>query len=180
MRGAVTSHDGNVLLREIDLHALRTELLEEEFLGKNKLKGSPVVVSVAIAKVEGRKRSWTGAEGCPWDWPLCAAPSTRQTSRPGVRLHKLRFEELWLSSTARSESSRDSCCVDSRTSVTRQASRQRKEPLGLDGDGRERLRRGAAAHCAWLSTTAFQTKAGPCRSCKRIVMPCRAHSVATL
>ena len=42
---------------KIDPHALRTELLEEEYLGKKKLKGSPVVVSGATAKVEGRKQS---------------------------------------------------------------------------------------------------------------------------
>ena len=53
-------HDGHVLLREdrsAPVHALRTELLKEELLllGKKKLKGSPVVVSVATAKVEGRR-----------------------------------------------------------------------------------------------------------------------------
>ena len=44
---------------KIDLHALRTELLEEEplLLGKKKLKGSPAVVSVATTEVEGRRRS---------------------------------------------------------------------------------------------------------------------------
>ena len=43
---------------KIDLHAFRIELLEEELLGKKKkLKGSPLVVSVATAKVEGRRRS---------------------------------------------------------------------------------------------------------------------------
>ena len=60
MCGAVTSHDGyagTFCFVKIDLHALRTELLEEELLllGKKKLKGSPVVVSVATVKVEGRR-----------------------------------------------------------------------------------------------------------------------------
>ena len=32
MRGAVTSHDGHVCFVKIDLHALRTDLLEEELL----------------------------------------------------------------------------------------------------------------------------------------------------
>ena len=50
---------GTFCFVKIDLHALRTELLEEELLlfGKKKLKGSPVVVSVATTKVEGRRRN---------------------------------------------------------------------------------------------------------------------------
>ena len=53
------SHDGHDLRREDRSTRAQTELLEEELLllGKKKLKGSPVVVSVATAKVKGRRQS---------------------------------------------------------------------------------------------------------------------------
>ena len=112
---------------KIDLHALRTELLEEELLllGKKKLKGSPVVVSVATAKVEGRRRSWTGAEECPLD-PFDATdePSGCSPSQAAIWRTMIVFNHQF----GRFSHS-CTCSVDSQTSVTRQASRLRKEPL---------------------------------------------------
>ena len=67
MRGAVTVTTDTLCFVKIDLHALRTELLEEELLllGKKKLKGlgSPVVVSVATAKVEVTQTKLNGRGG---------------------------------------------------------------------------------------------------------------------
>ena len=70
------------------------------FSARKHLKGSPVVASVATAKWKDADEAERAGRDVLW------TPSTRQTSRPGVRLHKLRFEQLWLSSTTSSESSR--------------------------------------------------------------------------
>ena len=91
------------------------------FSARKKLKGSPVVVSVATAKVEGR--SWTGGEGCPLD-PFDATdePSGCSPSQAAIRRTMIVFNHQLGKFS-------HSCGVDSQTSVTRQASRQRKEPL---------------------------------------------------
>ena len=152
MRRAVTSHDGYVLLREDRSTCAQNWASRRGAVNfrQEKLKGSPVVVSVATAKVEGRRRSWTGAEGCPWD------PSTRQTSRPGVRFHKLRFEELWcLQPPVRKVLAFMLCRL---TDVRHAPSEPPAKRTLPDGDRRERVRSAAAARCAWLSWTAFPTK----------------------
>ena len=81
------------------------------------------MVSVATAKVEGRRRSWTGAEGCPLD-PFDATdePSGCSPSQSAIRRSMIVFNHQFGKFS-------HSCCVDSQTSVTRQSSRQRKEPL---------------------------------------------------
>ena len=93
------------------------------FWARKKLKGSPVVVSVATAKVEGRRRSWTGTEGCPLDpFEATDEPSGCSPSQAAIRRTMIVFNHQFGKFS-------HSCCVDSQTSVTRQASRQRKEPL---------------------------------------------------
>ena len=90
MRGAITSHDGHDLLREdrSTLHALRTELLEEELLllGKKKIKW---FASSGISIHSESGRTQTKLNGCGG---MSYGPLRRD--RPGVRLHKLQFEEL--------------------------------------------------------------------------------------
>ena len=93
------------------------------FSARKKLKGSPVVVSVATAKVEGRRRSWMGAEGCLLD-PFDATdePSGCSPSQAAIRRIMIVFNHQFGKFS-------HSCCVDSETSVRRQESRQRKNPL---------------------------------------------------
>ena len=81
------------------------------------------MVSVATAKVKGRRRSWTGAEGCPLD-PFDATdePSGCSPSQAAIRRTMIVFNHQFGKFS-------HSCCVDSQTSVTRQASHQQKEPL---------------------------------------------------
>ena len=89
MRGAITSHDGHILLREGRLHALRTELLEEELLLFRKKK----IKRLASSGISGHSKSGPQTK-LTAGRDVLLTPSTRQSSRPGVRLHKLRFEEL--------------------------------------------------------------------------------------
>ena len=81
------------------------------------------MVSVAKAKVEGRRRRWTGADGCPWD-PFGATdePSGSSPSQAAIRRTMIVFNHQFGKFL-------HTCCVDSQTSVTRQASHQRKESL---------------------------------------------------
>ena len=89
MRGAVTSHTTGtfcICFVNIDLHALSKRSFHYR---QEKIK------RFASSGISGHRKSGrtqpklNGAEGCSLDpW------ATRQTSRPGVRLHKLRFEEL--------------------------------------------------------------------------------------
>ena len=78
--------------------------------------------------------------------PLYATPSTRQTSRPGNRLHKLRFEELWISMIVINRqfgNSRDSCCVACRLTLTDVRHAPSEPPATLEEpltDRRERVR----------------------------------------
>ena len=126
MPGAVTSHDGHILLRE-DRSTCAQNWASRRgaftFRQKKKLKGSPVVVSVATAKGEGRRRSWTGGEGCPLD-PFDATdePTGCSPSQAVIRRTMFVFDHQFGKFS-------HSCCVDSQTSVTRQAGRQRKETL---------------------------------------------------
>ena len=160
MRAAVTSHDGNFLLRE-DRSTL--SFSTGSFSARKKLKGSPVVVSVATAKVEERRRSWTGAEGSRESvGPLYATPSTPQTSRSGVRLHKLRFEELWISMIViNRQFGKFSWFMLCRLTLTDVRHAPSEPPATLEEpltDRHERVGSAPAAHCAWLSSTAFLTK----------------------
>ena len=137
MRGAVTSHDGYVLLREDrSTHAQNWAFRRGAFafskstcshvlllLGKKKLKGVPMVVSVATAKVEGRRRSCMGAEGCPFD------PFDATDELPGCSPSQAAIRRTMIVFNHQFGKFLHSCCVDSQTSVTCQASHQRKEPL---------------------------------------------------
>ena len=126
------------------------------FSARKKLKGSSVVVSVATAKVEGRRRSWTGGEGCPLD-PFDATdePSGCSPSQAAIRTTMIVFNHQLGKFS-------HSCCVNSQTSVTRQASRQRKEPLPQwrrsTWTRAKCGRRPLWSRYAWLSWTAFPTK----------------------
>ena len=119
--------DGHILLREDRSTRAQNWASRRSrsfyFSARKKLKGSPVVVSVATAKVEGCRRSWTGAEGCPLN-PFDATdePSGCSPSQAAIRRTMIVFNHQFGKFS-------HSCCVDSQTSVTRQASRQRKEPL---------------------------------------------------
>ena len=86
------------------------------------------MVSVATAKVEGRRRSCTGAEGCPLD-PFDATDESSgcSPSQAAIRRTMIVFNHQF----GKFSHSR---CVNSQTSVTRQASRQRKEPLVTEID----------------------------------------------
>ena len=111
---------------------LRTELLEEELLllGKKKIK------RFTSSGISGHSKSGTtqtklngrGPEGCPLD-PFDATdePSGCSPSQAAIRRTMIVFNHQFGKFS-------HSCCVDSQTSVTRQASRQRKEPLPTEID----------------------------------------------
>ena len=125
MRGTVTSHEHVLFREDRSTRAQNWASRRGAFtFRQEKLKGlgSPVVVSVATAKVEGRRRSWTGAEGCPFR-PL-------RRDRRAVRVFALTScDSKNYDCLHQFGKFSHSCCVDSQTSITRQASRQRKEPL---------------------------------------------------
>ena len=81
------------------------------FSARKKLKGSPVVVSVATAKVEGRRRSWTGGEGCTLD-PFDATdePSGCSPSQAAIRRTMIVFNHQFGKFS-------HSCCVDTAISA---------------------------------------------------------------
>ena len=81
------------------------------------------MLSVATAIVEGRRRSWTGGKACPLDpFDTTDEPSGCSPSQAAIRRTMIVFNHQFGKFS-------HSCCVDSQTSVKRQASRQRKEPL---------------------------------------------------
>ena len=93
MRGTVTNHDGYVLIRENrSIYTRSAELLEEELLllGKKKLKRF-ASSGISDHSKSGRTQTKLNARGGMSLGPL---RRDRRSSRPGVRLHKLRFEEL--------------------------------------------------------------------------------------
>ena len=105
MRGAVMSHDGYVLLREDRSTRAQNWASRRGAFTFRQEKNS----KVHQYWYQWPQQKWKDAdedERARRD--VLGTPSTRQTSCPGVRLHmyKLQFEELWLSSTTRSESSR--------------------------------------------------------------------------
>ena len=99
MRGAVTSHDGHDLLREDQSTRAQNWAFRRGAFTFRQEKNKRFASS-GISGHSKSRRNQTKLNGRGL-W----TPSTRQTSRLGVRLHKLRFEELWLSSTTSSESS---------------------------------------------------------------------------
>ena len=108
------------------------------------------MVSVATAKVEGRRRSWTGAEGCSLD-PFDATdePSGCSPSQAAIRRTMIVFNHQFGKFS-------HSCCR--LTDVRHAPSEPPAERTLADGDWRECVRSAAAARCAWLSWTAFPTK----------------------
>ena len=129
MRGAVTRvTTGTFCFVKIDLHALRTELREEELLLFGKKKKNKRFASSGISGHSNSGRTQTklnvrGPEGCPLD-PFDASdePSECSPSEAAIRRTMIVFNHQFGKFS-------HSCCVDSQTSVTRQASRQRNEPL---------------------------------------------------
>ena len=127
------------------------------FSARKKLKGSPVVVSVATAKVEGRRRSWTGGEGCPLD-PFDATdePSGCSPSQAAIRRTIIVFNHQFGKFS-------HSCCVDSQTSVSDSRAKRaasEKNPCWRRSTWTRAKcgRRPLWSCCAWLSWTAFPTK----------------------
>ena len=125
------------------------------FRQEKNLKGSPVVASVATAKVEGRRRSCCDGQGGMSFGPLWR-------DRRAVRVFAFTSCDSknydCLQPPVRKFS--HSCCVDSQTSVTRQASRQLKNRCWRRSTWtRAKCGRGPLwSRCAWLSWTAFPTK----------------------
>ena len=157
MRGAVTSHDGHILLRED--RSTRAQNWASgrgafTFWQEKKLKGSPVVFSVATAIVEGRRRSWTGGKGCPLD-PFDATdePSGCSPSQAAIR------RTIWLSSTTSSESSRIHVVSTHRRPSSAKRAASEKNPCWRRSTWTRVKcgRRPLWSRCAWLSWTAFPT-----------------------
>ena len=154
MRGAVTSHDGYVLLREDrSLHALRTELLEEELLllGKKKIK------RFASSGISGHSKS--------------GRTQTKMNRRGGMSLGPLRRDRRAVRVFAfTSCNSKNYDCLQPPvrkvlafmlcrlTDVRHAPSEPPAKRILADGDRPERVRSAAAARCAWLSWTAFPKK----------------------
>ena len=137
---------GTFCFVKIDLHALRTELLEEEPLlfGKKKIKRFASSGINGLSKSgEGRRRSWTGEEGCPLD-PFDATdePSGCSPSQAAIPRTMIVFNHQF------GKFSQSRIHVVS-TDVRHAPSESPAKRTLADGDRRERVRSAAAARCAW-------------------------------
>ena len=138
---------------KIDLHALRTELLEEELLlfGKKKIK------RFASSGISGHSKS--------------GRTQTKLNGRGGMSFGPLRRDRRAVRVFAfTSCDSKNYDCLQPPvrkvlafmlcrlTGVHHAPSEPPAKRTLADGDRRERMRSAAAARCAWLSWTAFPTK----------------------